>query len=449
MKNFRIKNIFFVISLFTIAFSSSCTTQFKRAKELMVEKNYDEALSILDELVARDPSDSDYQVGLKEARLGVISQSLIKVRMTRLAQNNSESWELLRKVFEQQSSWNLFPTGAVAFTQAEEIDEAFKNLKLEFNLLDRDHKPLRILYLTERYKIIFPESKRKSFDSSVEQARKDSRKYCVDLTKIGTNQTYYLNRFTNSLCNYLGVKIKAIDAEPEMYSQIRISLDSKSNIPSQFKTAFQNQLEIKLPQSGWIDPQSSKTMFLEMSGDYFFREITTREPRTHTYYEKVRTTNSNGTIYEHEEPRYFYYTVNVVIQDFSIDLGLTNSDSRIKVYNDLYESNTRRTFHDYSNYAINLHPESSGFTYSENEWREKAIYQISDKYLKYLENVYDQKFCQNISENQKKENLLNQALRCIQQKFLIGQAKPPSDLIRRVFEKEFAINTQEFESLFN
>jgi len=435
----------FVVFLLSL---QSCTTKFKRAQELMTEKNYDEALAIMDELVARDPSDSDYQVGLKDARLGVISQSLIKVRMTRLAQNNNESWELLRKVFEQQNNWNLFPTGAVAFTQTEEIDEAFKNLKAEINQLDRDHKPLRILYLVERYKILFGEAKRKSFESSVDQARKDSRKYCVDLAKIRSNQTYYLNMFTNNLCNYLGLKIKAVDTEPEMYNQIRVSTDPKSNIPSQFATAFKMHLDKKMEKSGWINSQSDKTMALEIGGDYFFREITTREPRTHTYYEKIRLTNPNGTVSEHDEPRYFYYSANVVIQDFSTDLVLVNSDSNIIILKDLYESNARRTYHDYSNYAINLHPESTGFSYSESEWREKALNQIANKYLKNIENIYDQKFCQSLSENQKRESLLNQSLKCIQQTVFNDQPKSPPDLVRRTFEKEFAMNTQEFETLF-
>jgi len=426
----------------------SCTTKFKRAKELMVEKNYDEALSIMDELVARDPSDSDYQVGLKEARLGVISQSLIKVRMTRLAQNNNESWELLRKVFEQQNYWNLFPTGAVAFTQTEEIDEAFKNIKAEIIQLDRDHKPLRILYLIERYKNLFSESKRKSFENSTDQARKDSRKYCIDLAKLGSNQTYYLNAFVNSLCNYLGVKSKALDTEPEMYNQIRINIDPRSNVPPQFATAFKIYLDKKIAKSGWINSQSNKPMVVEIGGDYFFREITTREPRTHTYYEKIRTTNSNGTTSEREEPRYFYYNANVVIQDFSTDLVLVNSDSHISIFKDLYESNARRTYHDYSNYAINLHPESTGYSYSESEWREKALNQIANKYLKNIETIFDQKYCQNLSETQKKEVLLNQSLKCIQQTIFNGQPKYTPDIIRRTFEKEFAVNTDELQTLF-
>jgi len=444
-KVFRLNRIALILTFILI---SSCTTKFKRAKELMVEKNYDEALSIMDELVARDPSDSDYQVGLKEARLGVISQSLIKVRMTRLAQNNNESWELLRKVFEQQNYWNLFPTGAVAFTQTEEIDEAFKNIKAEIIQLDRDHKPLRILYLIERYKNLFSETKRKSFENSTDLARKDSRKYCIDLAKLGSNQTFYLNAFVNSLCNYLGVKSKALDTEPEMYNQIRINIDPRSNVPPQFATAFKIYLDKKIAKSGWINSQSNKPMVVEIGGDYFFREITTREPRTHTYYEKIRTTNSNGTTSEREEPRYFYYNANVVIQDFSTDLVLVNSDSHISIFKDLYESNARRTYHDYSNYAINLHPESTGYSYSESEWREKALNQIANKYLKNIETIFDQKYCQNLSETQKKEVLLNQSLKCIQQTIFNGQPKYTPDIIRRTFEKEFAVNTDELQTLF-
>ena len=444
-KVFHLDRIALILTFILI---SSCTTKFKKAKELMAEKNYDEALILMNELILKDPSDTDYQVGLKEARLGVISQSLIKVRMTRLAQNNYESWELLRKVFEQQNQWNLFPTGAVAFTQTEEIDESYKLIKQEIQQLNRQNKPLRILYLIERYKMIFNETKRKTFESAFFDAKKNSQKYCTELAKISHKQTYYLNVFTSNLCRYLSVKTPSLESAPEMYDQVQSQINSRSNIPRQVATSFNEVLSSKLSQSGWIDSLSNKTMNIDISGDYFFRQIESREPRTHTYYEKIRTTNQNGTTSEREEPRFFNYSVNVVLQEFSTELSLTNNDPSLTTFHDAYDSSARRTYHDYSNYAINLRPESSGYSYTENEWQKIAIEQTANRYVSYLENAFDQKFCQTLSENLPRADLLNQSLKCIQQSVLNKKRKQPPVIVANIFNKEFAVDTQEFETLF-
>jgi len=414
----------------------------------MADKNFEEALIIMDQLVARDPSDSDYLVGQKEARLGVIGQSLIKIRHTRLGNNINESLEGLRKVFEQQNSWNLFPTGAVAFTQNEETDEAYKNLRSEISSLDQKMSHLRILYMIERYKILFSENRRKSLDPQLIESKKHVRKTCLEKSKVTTSKTYFYNQFIDKLCRYVDQKAVIAHAEPELYNQINLKLDKQTHIPQSFITTLSALAMQKVKNSGWINSQSNQSMSVFINGDYFFREIQTRDREAHHYTETIKSTASDGTVTTKNEPQVFYYTVNIIKQNFETTLNFINSDILIGEFKNNYSDTSTRSYHDNKNYSIGLSPSSTGKTYTESEWQTKAAHALTNKYLLHLETIYDQKFCQTLSDNQPKVELLNQSLKCIRQTIQQGKNKPVPIIISRNFESEFGVNTTELQTLF-
>ena len=114
---------YLLISAF-ILFATSCTTLSKQAKEQLEKKNYDEALLLYDRLVSEKPDDGEALEGRRKAREGVIDKNLIRVRLARMGKNYQESLELLREIALKEREWALYPSGAVAFTQAEETTEA-------------------------------------------------------------------------------------------------------------------------------------------------------------------------------------------------------------------------------------------------------------------------------------------------------------------------------------
>lgn len=448
----------YIILLYAF-FLTGCATRYKKALSLMADKNYDEALVILEKLTTEDPKDSDYQVALKQAKLGVIDQSLIRVRMTRLANNNQESLETLRKTFDKEIEWNLFPTGAVAFTQNEEIGEAFNTLIKEVASLNQKGKHLRVLYLIARYKTLFTEQKQKAFDIFYSEGIERAKTFCVEKSKSVQSKTHYYNLLIQKWCNYAGKKITIPPTNSPLYASVKLKNTSAIDV------LFLDRLTFKInsmqPKLGWIDLNSKQDLIFNAQGFYRYNDYRHREFRNHTYSEtvteKTYVTKSEqdpvtGKIVTHSVPadishqvqrNYPYYEwVTEQVLDSQLSL-IAESERRLPDFSDLYSGKAKSFSHDYSVPNIGLYPHKTGQIYTTEEWANI----VSDTYLKsissYLQKNFDDLFCKTLSASQNKIELINQSLMCLRQ-----TAKSPPSLVSQTFEAEYQMNSIEMESLF-
>lgn len=430
---------------FVLFVATSCTTQFKKAQNLMAERNFDEALVIMDELVIKDPKDSDYQVGLKKAREGVIDQTLIRVRMARLANNNQESLELLRKTIERENAWGLFPTGAVAFTQSEEADEAYKTLRSEVYSLNQRQRHLRVLYLIERYKILFPESRRKTFDLAFNDAKTHAKKFCLEKSSTTSSKTYFYNQLIAKWCSYASQKASMAKANSPLYEDITILTKEQFQTPlpvALIQTLDKNTNE-QFVKTGWFDKNSKKSLEFTTTGNYQFNENRFKEYRTHHYSEPVVTKLSDGTTKTVNESRSYPYYATVITQEVNAGLSMIAGDDRIPRYQNTYHQTARESSHDYSNSAIGLRPERTGESFSYAQWLDIVSKKYSTELYSHLRSSFEGVFCLPLSDSTPRIELINQSLICLRQ-----TSKNPPEVISRVFENEYQMTSVEMETLF-
>ncbi|MES2801994.1 MAG: hypothetical protein V4654_05840 [Bdellovibrionota bacterium] len=425
--------------------ATSCTTQFKKAQNLMAERNFDEALVIMDELVIKDPKDSDYQVGLKQAREGVIDQTLIRVRMARLANNNQESLELLRKTVERENTWGLFPTGAVAFTQNEESDEAYKTLRTEVYSLNQRQRHLRVLYLIERYKILFPESRRKTFDLAFNDAKIHAKKFCLEKSGTTSIKTYFYNQLISKWCSYASQKASIAKAVSPLYEDISIITKDQfqSPIPVALVQSLDKNMNEQFIKTGWFDKNSKKGLDFTTTGTYQFNENHFKEYRTHHYSEPVTVKAADGTTKTVNESRSYPYYVTVTSQEVHAGLNMVAGDDRIPRYQNTFHQTARESSHDYTNSVIGLRPERTGKSYSATEWLDIVSKKYSTELHSHLRNSFEGVFCSPLSDSTPRIELINQSLICLRQ-----MSKNPPEVISRIFENEYQMTSVEMETLF-
>jgi hypothetical protein len=424
---------------------SSCTTQVKKAQNLMAERNYDEALVIMEELVQKDPKDSDYQVGLKQAREGVIDQTLIRVRMARLANNNQESLELLRKTIERENSWGLFPTGAVAFTQNEETDEAYKTLRSEIYSLNQRGRHLRVLYLIERYKILFSESRKKTFDLAYNDSRMHARKFCLEKSRTTSEKTHFYNQLIAKWCSFTGQKASIARSESPLYKEIKIETKEQfhQSLPNTFVMTLDKVIDAEFEKTGWFDKSSENNLRMTTTGTYNLSTREYKEYRNHSYSVPVTTKLSDGSTKTNYESRSVPYHINITEQVLDSGLNMIPNDERIPRYQNTYHDTARKSYHDFYNAEANLRPESTGKSYSQSEWMEIASKKYSTEIAQHLKSSFEGVYCATLSDATPRIQLINQSMLCLRQ-----TSKNPPDIINRVFENEYQLTSVEMETLF-
>lgn len=428
-----------------LALCTSCTTQFKKAQNLMAERNFDEALVIMEELVAKDPKDSDYQVGLKKAREGVIDQTLIRVRMARLANNNQESLELLRKTIERENSWGLFPTGAIAFTQNEEADEAYKTLRTEVYSLNQRQRHLRVLYLIERYKILFPEARRKTFDLAFNDAKIHAKKFCLEKSRTTSEQTYFYNQLIVKWCSYATQKASVAKAVSPLYKGVTISTKEQFHapLPQDFVMELDKNMNEEFLKTGWYDKNSRKDLDFTTTGNYQFNENRFKEYRNHAYSDPVIVKAADGSSKTVYQSRLFPYYVNVIAQEVNSGLNVVTSDKRISRYQNTFHKTERETSHNFYNAAIGLNPQKTGESYTEAQWFNIVAKKYATELYSHLRSSFESTFCESLTEATPRIELINESLICLRQ-----MSKNPPELINRVFESEYQMTSVEMETLF-
>ena len=432
------------LTLLLVLFTS-CTTQFKKAQNLMAERNFDEALVIMEELTQRNPKDSDYQVGLKQAREGVIDQTLIRVRMARLANNNQESLELLRKTVERENTWGLFPTGAVAFTQSEETDEAYKTLRTEVYSLNQRGRHLRVLYLIERYKILFPEARRKTFDLAFNDAKTHAKKFCLEKSRTTSEDTYFYNQLIAKWCSYASQKASIAKSASPLYKSVNIQskLQFHVPLPQGLIVALSNHVNEQFIKTGWFDKKSAKELSLTTTGNYQFNENRYREYRNHSYTTPIKIIEADGSTKTVNESRTFPYYVNVISQEVIAGLNVVASDDRIPRYQNTFHQTEQETSHDNYDASIGLYPDKTGESYSAEQWLNIVAKKYATELYAHLRSSFEGVFCSPLSDATPRIELINQSLICLRQ-----MSKNPPDVIGRVFENEYQMTSVEMETLF-
>ena len=437
------KNLFALALVLFV--TTSCTTQFKKAQNLMAERNFDEALTIMEELVVKDPKDSDYQVGLKQAREGVIDQTLIRVRMARLANNNQESLELLRKTVERENTWQLFPTGAVAFTQNEESDEAYKTLRTEVYSLNQRQRHLRVLYLIERYKILFPESRRKTFDLAFNDAKTHAKKFCLEKSRTTSDKTYFYNQLISKWCSYASQKASIAKSVSPLYEDLTIVTKDQfhATLPAALIQSLDKNLNAEFVNTGWYDKNSKKELDMTTTGTYQFNENRFKDFRSQQYTVPIVSKASDGSTKTTQESRSFPYYANVINQEVNAGLNIVAGDERIPRYQNTFHQTARESSHDFYDSASGLRPEKTGESYSAGQWMDIVSKKYSTELKSHLRSSFEGTFCSPLSDSTPRIELINQSLICLRQ-----MSKNPPEVISRVFENEYQMTSIEMETLF-
>ena len=261
----------------SLLFLSACSSAKKRAIELLEKENYEEAATQFDELVKKNPDDTELPGLLAQARNGVLDKRLISVRMDRMAGNTEGALEKLLGTFEKQRAWKVSLNPKLAFTAEEETVLAWPGFERSIATAIQTDKPLKSEWRLKRYQSIFtgdPARARKI--QALQSASKEAGiKLCENQAKLVGPEIPWQSDFTARICAYFGADAKAPRLTPEARtlktrSQFRAmditgtveGLSAGNHIP--IKTSLQQAFE----QSPYFSTEASGTLSYPLSGSF-------------------------------------------------------------------------------------------------------------------------------------------------------------------------------------
>lgn len=434
---------------------NACSSLHDKAQTLMDNKAYSEALKIYAEIIQSDPKDEKALIGQKKAREGMINQKLIEVRLTRLAGDNEHSLEMLLEIIKNVRDWNLYPTGAVAFTQEEESGYAVRYIAQVVTTSLNEHKPLRAAYYLYRYHLLFSQSHMDTLQEMRKDVVNSGKAHCHKLEKDCKSTRPYQSHFTILYCQYWEEKrINVIPGDKKLFSKIDLITEIKNTeepMNDEAKIFFDKAFE----KTAWYDPEGPQTLNLQLDGEYSFNQTVEDLTLTHAYKEmepyesheliqtkknvpytefktitradgKLETVSVNsyrqvedtemGTVTRMREvTQYFPYKAKQITQTVALSAKIKQNilTSPIEWSSQV---NSREVFIEHNNNlpGYGLRPQHPKIKNSE-ECFLASMEKLSFEYQQRWHDLWVQKFCQSPSSKLKKEELADYALRCLRE----------------------------------
>lgn len=436
---------------------SACSTLSKQAKEQLENKNYDEALILYDRLVQEKPNEGEALEGQRKSREGVIDKNLIRVRLARLGQNTQESLDLLRDIVLKEREWNLYPSGAVAFTQSEETNEAKKILNQDLFSILKEKKPLKIFFWIERYKLLFDEKFQIYLANFKTSATQEGQVQCKNWTKTVGPELPFWSQFVKRYCAVMGLDQKIAVYDKKLYAKADFKFD-KDSIPKILQQMIYSDLNKTFKTTGWFDIAGKKNIVLTESGSYVFNESRQPQQETHAYKESIPYTeyvehdhvDSAGKSYKTSDPvtryrdedRFYRFIGTRINQKIQFQTNARPDVPLITALTFNFEKQVQDFTHNENLPAISLYPQGPVSTQPEAAWLAKISADYSIEFKKSLTTDFKNAFCATLSESMSAISLTNGSLLCLREAW-----SSPLAVIERHFQNQFGLSVYDTHSL--
>ncbi len=285
-------------SIAILSFATACTSLHGKAEKLMQEKSYEDAENIYQQILRKHPDDVDAIVGLKKAREGVISSELLLVRRERLSGNNYQANEQLKSIIDRLSKWQVYPTGAVAFTQNEETDYAIQNIAQHTGELLSVNHPLKAAFLLDHFKDLFQEKNLTLLDRLHKNAAQIGLTHCRQNFAITPRERGFYLEFLARECRYWG-DTREMLKQPIQHGLIgHLDLTgSVTGLPPSLTPVFESAIRSAIEESAWYEAASLKHVKLNYQGQFEFNTDRRSTMFTQSYEEQVPY-SSNELVYK-------------------------------------------------------------------------------------------------------------------------------------------------------
>lgn len=263
---------------------SGCSSLQRDADHLLENKEYDAALRIYDRILQSQPSDVQALSGRTKARHGVIQQELLEARFLRLSGQQGRANETLMRSVARVKDWNLYPEGAVASTQQEEMNFASRSIEDDIDRSLVNGRPFQAQSLLQNWGALFPSNRVSALVDLRNRTQVSGTKTCQRWAKDGADQPFF-TRFLNRACSiWVQLDLENPPAE-ELFGWLEPRFRWIEGVPQDpgSETQLKEELQASFRRSPFYESSAQSVAFALVEPHFSFEEKRTEVELTHAY----------------------------------------------------------------------------------------------------------------------------------------------------------------------
>lgn len=272
---------------FCLLLIAGCSTLKKNAAELLEQKEYGDALVIYEKILRDSPHDAEALAGRNRSRLGLIQKELIDVRFLRLSGQQGQANETLLRILQRVKEWGLYPEGAVAFTQFEEMSYASRAVEKGVDEALRRRRPFRAAADLEKWSALFPAERSAALAQWRQRTRELGVEQCAEWRDRAPAAPFFA-RFLWRSCGLWGQPEMTLPPARELFAWLEPQLRWFGPGPDPaLETGLRGKLQAAFRDSPWYDANAGNVALARVEPRYDFRETRTPVELVHAYLVQV------------------------------------------------------------------------------------------------------------------------------------------------------------------
>ena len=401
-----------------------------------------------------------------------------------MAGDQWESTKQLLQLVESESKWQHYPKGPVAFTQGEEARFSTQFIEHQMNLALEQGLALKALSHLRTYAPIFADVKDTEIDKFEGRINQAGEKQCQKLSADIRKDHFFYQEFTKKFCDFWSVQIakkqiRMIQLPNYLYKALQLNFSVNSFPPDEI-SFLTDELAAAFKASPWFSVDSSKTLLMNITGDYKHDERKDQVHLSHSYEVKIPYTevhtekkrepphdvlgqtlavlgafavlgdtystsidNKDGTetITEHKvrlEPRIYEYSATQYSQSFKLGFNTEATLEKARFsFNYQSEKQNKSIEHHNDLPSIGLFPAAAKLL-SNHDFISESTIAMKTQFTLKAKDQWKEQFCRLTNSDYKLTDYSEAVLRC-----LYADLNPVPDFVDDWFLKNFGLKTAE------
>lgn len=280
---------------------AGCTSMVERGDKQYEAGDYNAAAATYERALRFHPNDAQAQENLRKARQKIIEQQLIEVRQLRMSDNYADSQGKLKRLINQENSWQLAPAGAAFSAQSEEMEYFFKWLSEQTARNESAEKYMNAKLLLQENEFVFAKSTFSgSYQRLVSRVDTGGGRHCRKIKSIVGG--HFSNEFWQHYCVFWGQTANSNSSKNIPNGFGSVTFKGKINgLPEEVLASFSETLMNGL-RSSPLYQADGKALAVELSGIFEKNYVESKNVGIHSYDEDVPYQEMVQVSYQESEP---------------------------------------------------------------------------------------------------------------------------------------------------
>jgi len=275
----------YYVIIFILLSVVSCSSLKKDAEYLLENKRYREARALLLEAIPKD-DDPELLVLKKEADDGLLKELLISMRNRNVEHRYSEAMNIAHQIRKIRSEGDAHENIHGSLLEKKEVTRTYPYFSSQMNLLFKEKHPLKAKKYLLDHGVLYENIYGLRISQLRLKIESVGKEKCEQLYQKSKADSLYYKQFINSYCSlFKSDKLHRLPkADPQLFSKIVVTGKIKKGpISDRAMDEIKANIRSSFKESVWYSSHSPNTAYVNLDGEFTFKEEKTEKIKVHEY----------------------------------------------------------------------------------------------------------------------------------------------------------------------